>query len=251
MIFPDAFVSHGSAAALWGGVVPDDQSVHLSVPPGCVRSRRRGITAHQSRGRSDLRVLKSIPLSSPARCFCEVAGGGLGLVDLVVLGDSLAGAGVVTRDELIASADGWTDRRAAVASRAARLVRDGVDSPMESRLRMLIVLAGLPEPSINFVIRSDNGDWKLRFDLCYLDLKLIIEYDGDQHARDPRQVARDLERREEIEKMGYRILVIQKHHFYQEPDRTLQRIAAARLDRGATKQSCRIRSTWRNYQFRG
>jgi len=252
MIFPDAFVSHTTAAALLGGIVPDDQRVHLSVAPGGVRSRLRGITAHQSRDRSGLRVLKSMQLSSPARCFCEVACDGLGLVDLVVLGDSMVGAGVVNPQDLVHAADEWTGRGAAVASRAARLVRAGVDSPMESRLRMLIVLAGLPEPSINVVIRNSNGDWVLRFDLCYHDLKLIIEYDGDHHARDPRQVARDLERREEIEEMGYRILVVvQEQHFYQEPDRTLRRIAAARLDRGAAKETCRIRSTWRNYHFRG
>lgn len=251
MVFPQAFASHATAAAIWGGVITDDQQVHLSVAPGEVRSRRRGITPHQTRDQSDLRVLEDVRLSSPGRCFCELATDGFGLVDLVVLGDSMVGSGVVTPDELVTAADNWPDRRAAVASRAARLVREGVDSPMESRLRMLIVLAGLPEPSVNFVIRYHNGEWKLRFDLCYLDLKLIIEYDGDQHARDPRQVARDLERREEIERMGYRILVVQKHHFYQHPDQVLRRIAAARLDRGAAKETCRVRNTWRNYHFRG
>lgn len=251
MIFPTAFASHITAARIWGGVVPEDPQVHLSVAPGEVRSRRRGITPHQTRERRDLRTRSGVRLSSPARCFCELSTSGMGLVDLVVLGDSLVRSKVVSPEELTLVADHWSDRRAAVASRAARLVRDGVDSSMESRLRMLIVLAGLPEPTVNFIIRQENGDWRMRFDLCYLDLKLIIEYDGGQHARDPRQQARDLERREEIEELGYRILVIQKHHFYDQPDRVLERIARARLDRGAAKESCRVRRTWRNYQFRG
>lgn len=251
MIFPTAFASHATAARIWGGVVPEDQQVHLSVAPGEVRSRRRGITPHQTRDRRGLGIRGGVRLSSPARCFCELATAGIGLVDLVVLGDSLIRSEVVTPDDLILAADNWSDRRAAVASHAARLVREGVDSAMESRLRMLIVLAGLPEPTVNFVIRQQNGDWRMRFDLCYPDLKLIIEYDGDQHARDPRQQARDLERREEIEELGYRILVIQKHHFYDQPDRVLERIARARLDRGAGTDSCRVRTTWRNYHFRG
>lgn len=251
MIFPDAFASHKTAARIWGGVIPDDQQVHISVTPGRVRSRRRGITPHVARDQSDVRVHRGVRVSSPARCFCELATDGCGLVDLVVLGDSLIKVEAVTVDELIVAADSWSGRRAAVASRAARLVREGVDSPMESRLRMLIVLAGLPEPVVNFVIRHENGEWQLRFDLCYLELKLIVEYDGDQHAVDPRQRARDLERREAIENMGFRILVVQKHQFYDRPDQVLERIARARVDRGAGRETCRVRSTWRNYQFSG
>ena len=39
---------------------------------------------------------------------------------------------------------------------------------MESRVRMLIVLAGLPEPTTNHVIRYPNGDWRRRLDLSYV-----------------------------------------------------------------------------------
>jgi len=251
MVFPAAFASHATAARIWGGIVADGDQVHLSVAPGGVRSRRRGIRAHQSSQLTGLVRHRGIQLSSPARSFCELATDGLGLVELVVLGVSLVKAGRVTPEELIATADGWPGRRAAVASRAARLVRPEVDSPMESRLRMLIVLAGLPEPTVNFVIRHEDGQWRLRFDLCYQELKLIIEYDGDHHAVDARQRARDLERREQIENLGYRIIVVQRHHFYEQPDQVLQRIAQARRDRGAPKSSCRVRATWRNYQFRG
>lgn len=225
MIFPTAFASHATAARIWGAVLPDDQQVHISVAPDKVRSRRRGISAHQTCDESDLVAHRGIRVSTPARCFCELATDGVGLVALVVADDSLVKSGAVTPPELIAAADNWPGRRAAVASRAARLVREEVDSPMESRLRMLIVLSGLPEPTVNFVIRHQNGVWRLRFDLCYRDLRLIIEYDGDHHAVDPRQRSRDLERREEIGNMGYRIVVIQKHQFYEQPDQVLQRIA--------------------------
>lgn len=53
---------------------------------------------------------------------------------------------------------------------------------MESRLRMLLVLAGFAEPQVNFILRDLAGDWSRRFDLCYRALKLIIEYDGEQHG---------------------------------------------------------------------
>jgi hypothetical protein len=47
---------------------------------------------------------------------------------------------------------------------------------------MLIVLGGLPEPQVNYILRELNGDWSQRLDLCYSELKLIIEYDGRHHS---------------------------------------------------------------------
>jgi hypothetical protein len=37
-----------------------------------------------------------------------------------------------------------------------RIARNGVDSPMESRLCMLLVLAGLPEPFVNHALRDET-----------------------------------------------------------------------------------------------
>lgn len=165
----------------------------------------------------------------------------------MVLGDSLVHAETVSPEELIAAAGAWTRNGRAVATRAAGYVRVGVDSPMESRLRMLIVLAGLPEPTVNHVIRHDNGEPKMRFDLCYAELKLLIEYDGDHHVTDAEQRARDMERREELERLGWRIIVVQKEHFHRNPGQLLRRIQQARLDRGASPSNSRVRTTWQRY----
>ena len=48
----------------------------------------------------------------------------------------------------------------------------------------------------------------MRFDLCYPSLKLIIEYDGRRHAEDSDQWLHDLKRREALDRMGWRILVV-------------------------------------------
>lgn len=76
----------------------------------------------------------------------------LDLVDLVVLCDSMVKLGLVTPQRLVEAAASFKGRSRALARRAASLVRAEVDSPMESRLRMLIVLAGLPEPVVNHKI---------------------------------------------------------------------------------------------------
>ena len=143
---------------------------------------------------------RGVPISAPAAVFLELATLHQDLLALVVLGDSLVRRTRISPETLVAAAAGWSGRGSRLARRAAGLVRKGVDSAMETRLRLLIVLAGLPEPTVNFIVRDQNGDWTLRSDLSYPGLKLIIEYDGDQHRQDPQQWSRDLRRREWLER---------------------------------------------------
>jgi hypothetical protein len=111
-------------------------------------------------------------------------------------------------------------------------MRDGVDSPMETRLRLLIVFAGMPEPTVNVIVRGEDGSWRMRFDLCYLDQRLIVEYDGRKHADSTEQWERDIYRREELDQMDYRLLIVTSRGVYSEPQRTLERVRdAARAGR--------------------
>ena len=119
-----------------------------------------------------------------------------------------------------------------VARRAAAYVRAGVDSAMESRLRMLLVLAGFPEPEVNVILRDLGGDWSRRFDLCYLALKLIIEYDGEQHG-DLDHRDSDIHRREELERLGYTLVqVTSRGRSTVIRARTLRRVADALREAG-------------------
>ena len=72
----------------------------------------------------------------------------------------------------------------------------------------------------------------MRFDLSYPHLRLAIEYDGRQHAEDPRQWQRDIDRREDMDRIGWRLVVVRAPGIYSRPDETLQRIVAALADRG-------------------
>jgi hypothetical protein len=111
-------------------------------------------------------------------------------------------------------------------------MRDGVDSPMETRLRLLIVFAGMPEPTVNVIVRGEDGSWRMRFDLCCLDQRLIVEYDGRKHADSTEQWERDIYRREELDQMDYRLLIVTSRGVYSEPQRTLERVRdAARAGR--------------------
>lgn len=221
---PTAVLSHATAAAFWGAVVPHDEDVHVSLPDGSPRCERRGIRAHRALQGAVVSQHQGLTVSSPLQALREMAADGVNLVDLVVAGDSLLKQHRFSLLELKAAAAGWVGRGAKVARRAARYLREGVDSAMESRLRMLLVLAGLPEPKVNLILRSPNGDWRMRFDLCYRHLKLIIEYDGRQHAESTSQWRHDIRRREELDRLGWRVVVIDADGIYAHPGETLDRV---------------------------
>jgi very-short-patch-repair endonuclease len=74
----------------------------------------------------------------------------------------------------------------------AELVDPGAESVQESRLRVRLVLAGLPRPVTQFVVERD-GRFVARLDLAWPDLRVAVEYDGLWHG-DPEQFHRDRRR---------------------------------------------------------
>ncbi|SES12830.1 hypothetical protein SAMN05216199_2106 [Pedococcus cremeus] len=244
-IAPDgAVASRHTAAELIGGVVPSSADVHLTLPTG--RLRVDGIDARRGALTSEARW-RGIPVTSAEDTFTGL-GCDLGLVDLVVLGDSLVKAGRTTPERLRARTVKLGGKGGATLRRAATLVRVGVDSPMESRLRLLLVLAGLPEPVVNHVEYREDGSWERRFDLAYPHHRLAIEYDGRQHAETQAQWERDVDRREGLDTDSWRLVVVLAKGIYREPERTLERVVAAMRDVG---MAGRVSSDEWRLHFRG
>jgi Protein of unknown function (DUF559) len=231
---PDAtHVSHHTAVRLWGGVAPDSADIHVSMASREDRCRRAGVAAHLGMAEAQTTICDGLPISTPIQAFLELASVGVSLVDLVIAADSLVKANDLDPRLFVEAADAYQGRNAKRARRAASLVRAGVDSPMETRIRLLIVLAGLPEPQVNFIVFVAGGKWRWRFDLCYPEYKLIIEYDGRQHAFDAEQWSHDLERREWLDQQRWRLVVVVSEGIYGNPLRTLQRVRTALEQQGA------------------
>jgi very-short-patch-repair endonuclease len=91
-------------------------------------------------------------------------------------------AGLVDPDRFRA----WVQRRVRGpgAGRVRRVVEHAEpksESPMETRLRMLLVLAGLPRPVAQVSLQDAKGRFLGRPDLYYPARRLGIEYDGAVH----------------------------------------------------------------------
>ena len=240
---PGSFLSHSTAARIWGGIVPNTPDVHGTVPGKAGRTSRKGVKAHAAVEGTALTSFRNLSITTPEQTFSDLATS-LDLVALVVLGGSLVKAGRTSVAALRDAATAWHGRGGKLARRAARYVREGVDSAMETRLRLLLVLAGLPVPEVNVILRHPDGSWWMRFDLCYPSLKLIIEYDGRHHAEDSEQWLHDLKRREALDRMGWRVIVVTMHDCYDAPEGVLHRVRDALIERGMVGVRRRFKPEW-------
>ena len=238
-----AFASHASAARLYDAPLPAGLAEqHISVFEARDRRRRDGIRHHVAPRTTPVMRCRDLRCSAPEQCFVELAEQ-LGLVDLVVVGDYFVKKGWITVAELVAYANGPAGSPA--AARAASYVRADVDSPMETRLRMLIVLAGLPEPVVNHKVYYSDGRLRYRFDLSYPGYKIVVEYDGRQHRADLAQWDHDVERGEWFDDDGWKHVPVFSWGIYRRPDKTLERVVKALRERGCRELPVRLSDGWR------
>jgi hypothetical protein len=228
-----AYLSHHTAAVLQGLPVPPSAVVHISVGSAADRRPQPGIADHVATSVVEVTDVGGLPVCSGPSLFVGLASV-LHLVDLVVVGDAMVRRGLTTIADLTRAAESGPR----LGSRAAALVRERVDSPMETRIRLLLILAGFPEPVVNAIVAD-----RYRPDLCWPKLRLIVEYDGRHHRDDLDQWDHDIERREWFESHDWTILTVVARDVFQRPAETINRIYAAWLRAGGG--SFRLRDDWR------
>jgi hypothetical protein len=210
---PSAFFSHATAAILLGLPVPARLSrlrpVHVGVPAPVRPMEARDVVGHRlSVLPDDLVERGRLRLTGPARTWLDLAAT-LTLHELVAVGDHLIQwrSPLVTPGELAAALQTYPGRRGLQRARAALpLLRTRAESPRESVLRVIIVLAGLPEPECNLEVFDADGGFLARGDLVYREYRLFLEYQGDQHRTDRAQWRSDIRRTGRLEDNGWQVL---------------------------------------------
>jgi hypothetical protein len=125
----------------------------------------------------------------------------------VPLVDALMAATGVTPAQVIALAAARPGLSGIRRLRSTALLCDGgAESPQESRVRLLLVDAGLPAPETQLEFRDEYGRPFIRVDMGWRTWKVAVEYDGIQHWSDRRQRSWDIERIALLEAMGWVII---------------------------------------------
>ena len=99
-------------------------------------------------------------------------------------------------------------------------------SPMESRLRMIIVQAGLPRPKVQWVVQDVEARTAVWLDLAWPEHRIGVEFEGGGHTA-PVEVLRDAGRYTRLVDRGWRIYRYTKYDVYGDPGRIVAELSRA------------------------
>lgn len=191
-----------SAAALHGSRWVDDgrmvELIHTN------HHRSAGVQLHRDTVAADeIEIIGGLTVTSPARTALDL-GCWYPTMTAVAAIDALAAATEIKAVDVELLARKYAGRRGiARARRAAELFDAGAQSPKESWLRIVLVEAGLPRPQTQIPVFNEFGSVFAYLDMGWEEIKVAVEYDGEQHRNDRRQYSWDVRRLEKLERLGW------------------------------------------------
>lgn len=214
------FVGHSAAAILGSKWIPLDAPVEIAHPR---RPATDGIVVRSDALADDeVEYLDGFSCTTPERTAFDL-GRRLPLDTAIIRIDALLNATPGAKPAGVAGIAGrYPGARGIRRLRTALdLVDSGAESPRETRLRLLLVRAGLPRP----VTQIPVG--RRRIDMGWPDCLVGVEYDGERHFTNPADYAADIERLEFLASQGWAIVRVSSRQLRYEQDRIVARVRAA------------------------
>lgn len=173
-------------------------------------------------------VVEGMRVTTPARTSLDLARRcRLGVAVAAI--DALAQATDLKMADVELLVDRYRGRRGMKRARAAlELVDGGAQSPKETWLRLLLIEAGFPRPQTQIAVRNEWNWIEAYLDMGWEDIKLAVEYDGDQHRSSRYQYVKDIRRLERLQRLGWIVVrVVAEDH----PLDVIRRVGQARASR--------------------
>lgn len=187
-----------SASALHGS-----KWIDPTLPAAIIDTNRRkapGVQVWEERIEPDeISVVDGMRLTTPARTTLDLARRHPTAVAVASI-DALAQAVELKPADIDLLVERYKGRRGMKAARAAlQLIDSGAQSPKETWLRLLLMRAGFPRPQTQIPVRNEWGWAEAYLDMGWDDIKVAVEYDGDQHRSSRAQYVKDIRRLEMLE----------------------------------------------------
>ena len=225
---PEAVFGGLTAVVLWGGAefASVDDPVEVVVPPGIRWQPGGGVAVRTAQVNGDVVTSRAgLRWTSRVRTAVDLIRRGE-LDDGVVLLDRLVNKGIVPLEPVRDAVTALPRCRGSKLAREIALLADGwAESPPETRLRLLMLRAGLPTPVAQFRVFDDDG-FVARVDLAYPELKIAIEYDGAWHGQ-AGQLTKDRARLNRLFEAGWRVVFVTAADMH-DPEALIRRIRRAR-----------------------
>lgn len=234
----DQFFSHETVFGLIGAPTPDwprRLGLHVATHRPSREPRVHGVCGHRFQTRESAAVTdaRGLRFEHPVRAWRQ-AGATWTFDDLVAAADFLVSGDRpwATVDDLRREIEIMGDVRHGLLRSALGAVRGGVRSPRETRLRLMLVRAGLPEPAIGWNLYDANGTFVAELDMAYVRYRVAPEYDGRVHAFDDRQFAKDADRWDAIRGQGWDHVRVLNHHMQHGGSAAVRKVGDALLRAG-------------------
>lgn len=222
----DMFFSHVTSAVAWDIPVPGwalaaDRPLDVSVHSPARHPRRQGVRGHQMQ--PELVTTVDHPhygwrVATPVSTWATLAAVVTDPWDLVIAGDRVVRERIFERSDpplariehLHAAVHAGRRVGRPMLRESLSLIRTRSASPGETRCRLTLLEAGLPEPVLNHPVFDSVGQRVAHVDLAYPDAMIAIEYEGEYHLTDPEQWARDIARYELLAALGWTVIRVTK-----------------------------------------
>jgi len=230
---PGAAFSGRSAGWLHGLDLPPCDPIEVTIPEPIGSGRRAGALVRRAPlARNEIARRRGLPATSALRTVVDL-GGRDPLIEGVVAADMFLHAGLVSVAELRGYVAAHPRAKGiARLRRVVDLAEPKAESAMETRLRMLLVLAGLPRPDVQVSIHDDHDRFLGRPDLLYSKQRLAIEYDGGNH-RD--RMVDDNRRQNGLVGAGLRLLRFTAADVYGTPELVVMQVSHGLADKPAIR----------------
>jgi len=221
----EAVFSGRTAAWLHGIDLPPCDPVDATVSKRCGISARAGLSLRRVElADGDVVSRHGMPVTSILRTLVDLSQQ-LTLVEAIAAMDAALQLRLVDEKGL----RGLLHQRAGCMGvvrlrRVVELADPAAESPMESRLRALLILAGLPRPQVQVKVYDELGRFLGRPDLYYASHRLGIEYDGGTH-RD--RLVDDNRRQNRLTNAGIRLLRYTAADLLSRPDQIVGQVRCA------------------------
>jgi len=238
--------SHDTAARLWRFPAPEHRpyaaEIHLLRAFGSAEVKRSNVVGHRARILVGETVWEAgLCVTSRERTWLDLAES-LTVDDLVVIADHLVRIPrpefedrtepYATVESLARLLAGHRGKRGIRKARTAlELCRVGADSPPETRLRLALYRAGLPEPLVNAPLLDAAGRILHNPDLSFPEFRIAVEYEGAGHSH-PDQIDRDIGRAERVAAAGWIEVRISKRHMRDDARLAVRKVREALSSQG-------------------
>lgn len=206
---------------------PADAPAEIVVPGGGVHPCPGLVVRRDVLGPGEVEHVAGLAVTSRRRAAYDLARTCHDLVDAVAAVDALSRVGRFAPEEVLALAARYPRARGRRRlPRVVALADRRAGSPMETRLRLLLVLGGLPAPEVQWVVQDVRRRRAVWLDLAYPERRIGIEYEGEVHT-EPGRVLRDIGRGTDLVDQGWRLYRFTKYEVLGDPGEVVAKIGRA------------------------